>query len=224
MTTPNEDLERIAAQLAGHPGPLVLSWPGHWPPVGFRTFDSFEVWKACILDLELTPAAPLTLVSKYHRARELFLMGWLDADIIIAGEMAAFAALELAMNDCYRPAVIAARKPLKPSPKPADPPKVSLAQMLDHMVRKDGVTDALLPIVQRYGGTYCGRLPMKDGARPSLADIRNDLAHGYPFDRPPRGELLELIRDLIGYAYRDKPPVQIIQWEPEAADLSAATW
>jgi hypothetical protein len=37
----------------------------------------------------------------------------------------------------------------------------------------------------------------------TLADIRNDAAHGYSFDGFPWTGLMELVRDLIEYAYRD---------------------
>jgi hypothetical protein len=37
----------------------------------------------------------------------------------------------------------------------------------------------------------------------SLAEIRNKQAHGDPFDGLAYGGLLELVRDLIAYAYRD---------------------
>jgi hypothetical protein len=39
---------------------------------------------------------------------------------------------------------------------------------------------------------------------PSLAEIRNEMAHGLPFDGFPRAGLLELVRDLIDYAYRGR--------------------
>jgi hypothetical protein len=37
---------------------------------------------------------------------------------------------------------------------------------------------------------------------PTLAERRNSLAHGDPFDGPPTAGLLELVRDLINFAYR----------------------
>jgi hypothetical protein len=40
---------------------------------------------------------------------------------------------------------------------------------------------------------------------PGLNKIRNGLAHGDPFDGFPYGGLLELVRDLIEYAYRNWP-------------------
>jgi hypothetical protein len=71
------------------------------------------------------------------------------------------------------------------------------------MVEGDCLTDDLMPIVRRLGppATVVGRLTGE--VKPSLAEIRNDLAHGYPFDGWPQAGLLALIRDLIEYAYRD---------------------
>ena len=37
---------------------------------------------------------------------------------------------------------------------------------------------------------------------PRLAERRNGLAHGDPFEGLPTGGLLELARDLINFAYR----------------------
>jgi hypothetical protein len=36
-----------------------------------------------------------------------------------------------------------------------------------------------------------------------VSAIRNDLAHGIPFRELPWAGLLELVRDLINYAYRE---------------------
>ena len=38
---------------------------------------------------------------------------------------------------------------------------------------------------------------------PTLAERRNTLAHGDPFEGLPTSGLLELLRDLINFAYRD---------------------
>jgi hypothetical protein len=58
-------------------------------------------------------------------------------------------------------------------------------------------------MLRRSGGSAIGLLTGQ--TKPSLASIRNDLAHGYPFDGFPYAGLLELVRDLIDYAYRDWP-------------------
>lgn len=52
----------------------------------------------------------------------------------------------------------------------------------------------------RCGGKAIGQLTGE--TEPALADRRNKLAHGDPFDGIPTGGLLELVRDLINYAYR----------------------
>lgn len=53
----------------------------------------------------------------------------------------------------------------------------------------------------RCRGTAIGQLTGE--VEPALAERRNSLAHGDPFEGLPTGGLLELARDLINYAYRD---------------------
>jgi len=75
--------------------------------------------------------------------------------------------------------------------------------LLHHMVAHDGLTDDKVPMNKRCGpgSVVVGRLT--GDLKPSLAEIRNSLAHGDPFDGLPWAGLLELARDLIDYAYRD---------------------
>jgi hypothetical protein len=68
------------------------------------------------------------------------------------------------------------------------------------MVDSDGLADAQIPMVVRCGGTAVGQLT--GNTHPTLAERRNALAHGDPFDGLPVGGLLELVRDLINFAYR----------------------
>jgi hypothetical protein len=65
----------------------------------------------------------------------------------------------------------------------------------------DGLTDDKIPMVQKSGGSVIVRI--NGDVKPSLAQIRNSQAHGDPFDGFPCGGLLELVRDLIQYAYRE---------------------
>ncbi|MGM5022144.1 hypothetical protein [Tardiphaga sp. 367_B4_N1_1] len=66
-----------------------------------------------------------------------------------------------------------------------------------------GLTDDKLPMIQRYGGSV---VPLLTGERkPSLAEIGNSFAHGDSFDGWPWSGMLELVRNLIEYAYRDWP-------------------
>lgn len=77
----------------------------------------------------------------------------------------------------------------------------SFATLLQHMVDGDGLMDTKIPMIVRTGGTAVGFVTGE--LKPSLAQRRNKMAHGDPFDGLPVGGLLELVRDLINYAYRD---------------------
>lgn len=123
--------------------------------------------------------------AKFERAQTLYLLGWIDMALVKAGELAALIALELALTDRYGGAF---RK------------KPSFATLLKHMVNVDGLIDAEIPMVVGCHGTAIGQLTGE--VRPTLAERRNSLAHGDPFEGLPTGGLLELARDLINYACR----------------------
>ena len=77
----------------------------------------------------------------------------------------------------------------------------TFAALLQHMP-KDGLTDDKIPMVRRTGGSAIGFVTGQ--SKPSLAERRNLLAHGDPFDALPCAGLVELVRDLIVYAYREQ--------------------
>ena len=91
------------------------------------------------------------------------------------------------------------------------------------MVVGDYLSDEVMPMIRRCGppATIVGRLTGK--VRPSLSDVRNDQAHGYPFNGFPQAGLLGLVRDLTTYAYRavpcatagylDRDPANTGQWQ-----------
>ena len=81
------------------------------------------------------------------------------------------------------------------------------------MVEEDGLTDDQLPTFRKYGGgaivrnlyeTTEERKARGDAALPpmNLVERRNPAAHGDPFDNMPCAGLIEVVRDLIEYAYR----------------------
>jgi hypothetical protein len=121
-----------------------------------------------------------------ERAQKLYLLGWVDFSVVKAGELAALIALELALMDRYGGRISKNKR--------------SFASLLKYMVDADGLTDAQIPMVVRCGGKALGQLTGE--TRPTLAERRNSLAHGDPFDGLPTGGLLELVRDLINFAYR----------------------
>ena len=181
--------------LATRQGPVLFHWPMPGNPGALCSFADAHAWQAFVLSLGTHPSLPEIVQAKFRRAQKLYMFGWLDMDVLKSGELAALAALELALRDRYlgkiNAACVAAGK---------QPPRPSLDMFLKHVVHKDGLTNEQLPIYRRTGGNPVARVLGE--AKPSLADIRNSLAHGDPFDDAPQSGLLELVRDLINFAYR----------------------
>ena len=168
--------------------PLTLPWPSPDKPGGFIEFSTTTQWRAFILSLGLPAGIPEIVAAKFRRAQMLYFLAWLYFDVIKAGEIMALATLELALNDRYGDRV-KKRGAYR-----------SFAELLAYMIQ-DGLTDDKIPMVKRSGGSAIGFV--NGDVKPSLAEIRNKQAHGDPFDGLPYGGLLELVRDLIAYAYRD---------------------
>jgi hypothetical protein len=77
--------------------------------------------------------------------------------------------------------------------------KSLFSDLLIHMVTVDGLDESKVPMNQRCGPASKVIARLTEEIRPSLADIRNDSAHGAPFDGFPWAGLLELVRDLVDY-------------------------
>ena len=154
------------------------------------SFSNYAEWQDFFLGLDLAQGAPAIVTAKYNRALKLHLLSWIDIDIIKAGEITALTTLELALKDRYGDKLRKDRNG-----------NISFNRLLRYMVERDDLTDEKLKICRRCGlGSVVKRLTGEN--EPSLADIRNNLAHGYPFDGLPQSGLLEVVRDLIEYAYR----------------------
>jgi hypothetical protein len=165
--------------------PVMLAWPCDGRAGGFLQFDHPDQWRAFVDSLGIHPVIPTIVAGKFARAQALYLLGWFDAGLIKAGELAALVVLELALTDRYGGAYKT---------------KPSFSALLKHMVDADGLTDADIPMVARCGGIAIGQLT--GTTHPTLAERRNSLAHGDPFEGWPTAGLLELVRDLIDFAYR----------------------
>jgi hypothetical protein len=190
MTTNFLDAVALAADQS--PGPLVVPWPAPGNPGGFVSFANFAEWRAFVMNLGLCGTIPEIVAAKFERARKLHILAWIDFELIKAGELVALTALELALMDRYGPRAKAKYG------------NMAFGHLLRCMPEHDDLTDDKVPMIRRCGGTVVDLLNGK--RKPSLADIRNDSAHGYPFDGFPWAGLLELVRDLIEYAYRDFRP------------------
>jgi hypothetical protein len=170
--------------------PLVIPWPMPGNLGGFLSFATFAEWQRFVLRFDLHPAIPQIVSAKFGRAHKLHLLAWVDLDLIKAGELVALTALELALRDRYGEKVRDKRG------------NIGFPRLLQYMVRHDDLTDDQVLMIQRCGGGSV--VPRLTGqVKPSLADIRNGLAHGDPFDGWPQAGLVELVRDLIEYAYRN---------------------
>jgi hypothetical protein len=181
---------------AGWLATLVIK--DHAYPRGFNGFrrwpesmaaDARYLLQKFIVSLSLRKPTPQVVRAKFERGQKLHLLAWIDFDLIKAGELVALTTLELALKDRCGDKVRDKRG------------HVQFARLLEYMPRHDGLTDQLVPMVRRCGGSVVGLLT--GACKPGLAGIRNHLAHGYPFDGFPYAGLLELVRDLIEYTYRD---------------------
>ncbi|MBV2150020.1 hypothetical protein KRZ98_17390 [Sphingobium sp. AS12] len=191
-------------ELPARSEPYTLHWPSAGKADGFVRFDEPLQWRAFVEGLSLDPLIPAIVRRKYERAQKLYLLGWIDTDLIKAGELVALTALELALNDRYGGEVkpVARRRIVSSRAEAmmASPPRRSFKALLQHMVVGDGLTDDQIPMIASCGGTAIGQLT--GVTKPTLDERRNALAHGDPFDGLPTSGLIELVRDLIMFAYR----------------------
>lgn len=179
-------IDRAHILLSERADSLLLVWPVPGNPVALVQFDKAADWCRFIDGLAIEARIPEIVQTKFARAQTLYLLGWIDFSLVKAGELAALIALELALMDRYGGLI----------PKR----KRSFAALLAYMVKVDGLGDADIPVIARCGGTAIGQLTGE--ISPSLAERRNALAHGDPFEGLATGGLLEMIRDLINFAYR----------------------
>lgn len=177
--------------------PMQLSWPGPSSATESYVFFHFSEWRHFIDGLSLNCQVPQTIDSKYERARYLYFLAWINPDVIKDGELVALAALELALRDVY----FSAYKELNPKKRINS----FFRSGLEYMVEHDSLTDEKLPIFQKYRRPVISNLYCKDSKNQTgtYVGIRNSLAHGNPFDALPYAGLLEVVRDLIGYIYRN---------------------
>ncbi|WP_288036975.1 hypothetical protein [Acidiphilium sp.] len=190
--------------------PVLLAWPTQGNAGGFIQFDKAAEWRAFVDSLAIDTRIPEIVRAKYARAQTLYLLGWVDFSVVKAGELAALIAFELAMMDRYGGRISKSKR--------------SFAALLKYMVDSDGLTDAQIPMVVRCGGSAVGQLIGE--THPTLAERRNALAHGDPFDGVPTGGLLELVRDLINFAYRHYiAEAQFLQAAPlSTPGIELAAW
>ncbi|WP_197086983.1 hypothetical protein [Bradyrhizobium sp. LTSPM299] len=86
---PTNYLDSIAAARQG-PEPLCVAWPMPGNPASFPIFATFAAWRDFVLQFSLHPTLPLIVSAKFERAQKLYILAWVDFDLIKAGELITF--------------------------------------------------------------------------------------------------------------------------------------
>lgn len=213
MAAPSDYLDAACMAVDRSSDPLIVPWPMPGNLTSFQSFDTFAAWRRFVLQFSLHDSLPQVVAVKFQRAQKLHLLAWIGFDLITAGQLMAMTTLELALKDRYWIKAIECRMQSVLAQAKTENRTITnkekswanhphFADLLKYMVKHDGLTDNILPLNQRCGprATVVGRLTGE--TRPSLADIRNTLAHGDTSGDFPVTGLLELVRDLINYAFR----------------------
>jgi hypothetical protein len=218
MTISTDFLNSLAKADVHSEQPLTVVWPMPGNAGALVPFANFAEWSSIVLDLALRRRVPDIVATKFERSLKLQLLGWIDYELAMVAELVAMTALELALKDCYlgqerarrlkevnEQAQLAGRSATRKEMRGIE--NISFADLLAFMVKEDGLTDEQIPLNQRCGGgKVIGFLTGEH--KPSLAERRNGMAHGDPYGSSgvgsPCAGLLELVRDLIDYAYRDR--------------------
>jgi hypothetical protein len=156
MPLPPDYLAAIAGARAPSSGPLVVPWPMPGNLGGQVSFSTFTKWRSFVLALSPRRAIPEVVVRKFERAQKLYVLTWLDFDLIKAGELVAMTALELALTDRYAGAETGRRRKLVAGKAENERRKisksekwwteyVSFADLLKYMVERDGLTEEQIP-------------------------------------------------------------------------------
>jgi hypothetical protein len=162
MPLPPEYLDAIADARDPSLGRLIAPWPMPGNLASMVPFSTFAEWRSFVLALRLRTAAPEIVAAKFESAQKLYVLAWLDFDLIRAGELIALTALELALTDCYAGKESARRRKLVG--KKAENEKraisksekwwveyTSFADLLKFMVERDGLMEDQVAISRRCG-------------------------------------------------------------------------
>src|SRR5262245_32078326 len=132
-------LEKLAHAATSAPGPIVVPWPMPGNIGGLVSFADYKAWQEFILGFSLSARVPVLIARIFERAQKLYLLGWLDLDLVSAGELTALTGLELALRTRFLEDI--QKKHVHSS----------LRAMIKHLVENDGLTDGKLPMGRRCG-------------------------------------------------------------------------
>lgn len=226
MAMTEDFLEGLSMMADRSPGPRHLPWPIPGNPGALVEFSAFADWRDFFMAFRLPGGVPGHMTDAFDRALKIALLAWVDADLYVAAEMAALSALEHALRDCYLGIEKQRRLTLWAEEKKKEGKtlterdnekagQVYFAELLKVMVREEKLTDDMIPLARNCGVNILplltGEIRVINGGKekivrfePSLADMRNGRAHGNPFESALTAGLIELVRDLMEFAYRKR--------------------
>jgi hypothetical protein len=167
---------------------------------GQVSFSTFTKWRSFVLALGPRRAIPEVVVRKFERAQKLYVLTWLDFDLIKAGELVAMTALELALTDRYAGAETERRRRLVAGKAENEKRKisksekwwteyVSFADLLKYMVERDGLTEDQIPMNARCGAVPSDRPAHRRSeaqpVRPSQRLCSRSAIRRFSASRPP---------------------------------------
>ena len=162
MPLPSDTLDAIANARDPSRGPLIVPWPLPGNLGGEVRFSTFAEWRSFILALSLGRAVAEIVASKFERAQKLYVLAWVDFDLIKAGELVALTALELALTDCYAGKESGRRRELGAAKAEKEKRPIAkselcwigyttFADLLKLMVERDGLTGDQIAMNRRCG-------------------------------------------------------------------------
>ena len=155
-------------------------------------FAHIREWRDYLLTLQINDTrVPGIHCDAYHNALRALLLAWVEPAIVQSAEMQALRSLEGALCGAYFQRLLEKERTRRRKLKP-EAFKPSLGQFLDFMSECDDLPDTM-------------HSKSRFGPGSALNTIRNRLAHGTPLNTLPCGGLLESVRDVIIYAYRNHP-------------------
>lgn len=169
MSLTADFLDTLAVAAERSPGPRTLPWPMPGNLGALLSFASFADWRDFFLSFRLPYGVPQNMTDGFERASKLYLLAWIDFDLMVAGEIVALSTLEHVLRDCYlgkereqRRAIIAenAQKDKRETTKKEKSwvERISFADLRKYMIEHDALTDDKLPLIstvrwQRQGST-----------------------------------------------------------------------
>jgi len=192
MTPPELDINIINPALHER----YFNYPGDFgtgkPNKLFLEFHHITEWRDYLLSLQIRSAkVPAIHAGAYHVALRMLLLAWADTCLIKPAELQALRSLESALRGVYFQALFERRRASKPK-LVREKFRPGLGVFLAYMTARDDLDQSSHNESKRITGN-------------ALSVIRDSLAHGDPFNGLPWGGLLESVRDVMEYAYRNIP-------------------